>query len=260
MRQLSDAARGAKSIKAELAKAFPGIKFSVKSENYSGGNSINVSWYCGPTTKQVDAIIGKYADGSFDGMTDCYDYDRDPKARKFRDEHGSAKYVFANRSFPQGTHERIAADLCKLQRVKYESLNQGNLCGDGDSRYLLNHVNLLLSFTAFPSNEMDYARIVFVSESDQSVERDVQEWCVVEFNTPKAQPAPSAISTNGETRVVHNKEKGGVEIYFANRPSDDVLTRLKSERFRWSRRNRCWYRKYSDDAVKFAQSITGIYA
>lgn len=184
MKELSDAARGAKSIKAELAKAFPVIKFSVRSENYSGGDSINVSWNCGPTTKQVEKIVDKYSEGSFNGMIDLYEYDSDSDSREFRAENGSAKYVMTNRSFPNGTHERVAQDLCNLQGIEFTDLHsQRNLLGANDCDWLSTHVNRLLHETAFAGNDADYSRIVFESQAkDQTVERDVRTWCVIEFD------------------------------------------------------------------------------
>ena len=41
------------AVRAVLAKKFKGIKFSVRSEHYSQGSSVNVSWTDGPTEKQV---------------------------------------------------------------------------------------------------------------------------------------------------------------------------------------------------------------
>jgi hypothetical protein len=38
----------ASNIRAELKKAFPGVKFSVRSETFSGGDSIDVKWMDGP--------------------------------------------------------------------------------------------------------------------------------------------------------------------------------------------------------------------
>lgn len=83
----------AKNIRIELAAAFPGVKFSVKSKRFSGGDSIDVRWTDGPTGQQVDEIIDRYAAGSFDGMTDCYEYSRDA----WRDAFGNAKYVSSQR-------------------------------------------------------------------------------------------------------------------------------------------------------------------
>lgn len=81
------------NIRIELKAAFPGVKFKVVSENYSMGSSVNVSWVDGPTVDDVKKITNKYEQGSFDGMTDCYDY----KDEIFTDIFGGAKYVFENR-------------------------------------------------------------------------------------------------------------------------------------------------------------------
>lgn len=85
----------AKNMRIELKAAFPGVKFAVRSERYSGGDSINVGWTDGPTSEQVESIIKRYQGGSFDGMTDCYNYERDA----WTDAFGDAKYVFANRNY-----------------------------------------------------------------------------------------------------------------------------------------------------------------
>jgi len=84
---------GTQNIKTELKRAFPGVKFAVRRKSFSGGDDINVSWDDGPTTAQVNEIIGKYAIGSFDGMTDCYNYSHSV----FTDLFGGSKYVMANR-------------------------------------------------------------------------------------------------------------------------------------------------------------------
>ncbi len=60
----------AKLIRPALAKRFPGVKFSVRSESYSGGASIHVSWTDGPRSKDVDSIIKGFEGRSFDGMND----------------------------------------------------------------------------------------------------------------------------------------------------------------------------------------------
>ena len=60
----------AKLIRPALAKQFPGVKFSVRSESYSGGASIHVSWTDGPRSREVDRIINGFEGRSFDGMND----------------------------------------------------------------------------------------------------------------------------------------------------------------------------------------------
>jgi len=84
----------AKNIRTELKAAFPGVKFSVKSSRFSGGNSIDVYWTDGPCYEQVGPIINRYKAGSFDGMTDCYNYEHSAWCDAF----GEAKYVFGHRN------------------------------------------------------------------------------------------------------------------------------------------------------------------
>lgn len=67
-------AETAKLLRAALKAAHPGVKFSVKSQTYSGGASIRVGWTDGPTARTVDSLVRLYTGGSFDGMTDSMSY------------------------------------------------------------------------------------------------------------------------------------------------------------------------------------------
>lgn len=70
----SSSANCATAIREELKKEFPSFKFSVKSSNFAGGDSVSISWTEGPTTEQVEKFTRKYQYGRFDGMTDSYEY------------------------------------------------------------------------------------------------------------------------------------------------------------------------------------------
>ncbi len=63
-------AETAKLVRAALKKNFLGVKFSVRSDVYSMGASIDIRWVLGPTIKEVDAIAGQYASADFDGSID----------------------------------------------------------------------------------------------------------------------------------------------------------------------------------------------
>jgi hypothetical protein len=83
-----------------LKAAFPGTKFSVRTEH---GTSVNVSWTDGPTSHAVDALIGHLRAGHFDGMQDMYVYSSGPDAILANEdgtietvEYG-AHYVFTQR-------------------------------------------------------------------------------------------------------------------------------------------------------------------
>lgn len=73
---MREATQAAKMIRQELKEEFPKLKFSVQTQHYSMGNSINI-YYRGsdninPTA--IDEIVNKYKAGYFDGMTDTYEF------------------------------------------------------------------------------------------------------------------------------------------------------------------------------------------
>jgi hypothetical protein len=121
----------AKNIRTELALAFPSTKFSVKSRRFSGGDSIDVSWTDGPTTSQVDPIINRYSAGSFDGMTDSYNYEH----CAWTDAFGDAKYVHSHRDYSaraiagaiRTVYTRYAGNLEAIAMPSAEDFNKGRL-------------------------------------------------------------------------------------------------------------------------------------
>lgn len=82
-----------KNIRIELKRAFPAVKFSVRKDYYG---TLRVSWIDGPTVEAVEEITGKHEEGSFDGMTDCYEYNDN---RLWPRVFGGAKYIFATREY-----------------------------------------------------------------------------------------------------------------------------------------------------------------
>ena len=55
--------------------------------------------------------------------------------------------------------------------------------------------------------------------------------------------------------VKRNFEHNGLEIYFSSIPSASVLTKLKSNGWRWHRQKRCWYNRYSENNYSFANCL-----
>lgn len=98
----------AKNIRTELKMEFPGVKFSVRGRSFAGGDSIDIRWTDGPTTKQVRAISSKYQMGSFDGMTDCYEYRKSAWTEVF----GSSKYIMDQRDHSDKAIESAIRRAC----------------------------------------------------------------------------------------------------------------------------------------------------
>jgi hypothetical protein len=105
---LTGAAATAAAIKARLKKEFPGVKFSVTSDTFSMGNSVDIRWTDGPMDKAVSAITDQYKYGRFDGMQDLsYTVEIDTKNLGCP----GAKYVHTNRRLSEEYRAQILAVL-----------------------------------------------------------------------------------------------------------------------------------------------------
>ena len=115
-------AKCANAIKKELKTIFPKQNFSVKSESGSMTNSVSVSWEDGPTENMVDEICKKYQLGSFDGMTDSYNFDNK------EDNLPKVYYVHSNRKMSDETQTSIIDLINKTydEKFKIEDLNAWN--------------------------------------------------------------------------------------------------------------------------------------
>lgn len=63
-----------KLLKAELRKAFPGTKFSVRLSRGTAYGSAHVSWEDGPEASAVQLIADRYEGKAFNGMDDSTTY------------------------------------------------------------------------------------------------------------------------------------------------------------------------------------------
>lgn len=80
----------AKLVRADLKKAHPAVKFSVKSSKYAGGASIDIFWTDGPTAKVIDALVDRYVGKTMDNILE-----------------DSWKFVEGEFKHPDGTVEKV---------------------------------------------------------------------------------------------------------------------------------------------------------
>lgn len=106
---LTGAAAAAAAIRAELKTVFSGVKFSVTSESFSGGDAVRISWTDGPTDAQVSKITNKYSAGRFNGMEDIYEYNENKNGLP------TAKFITTSRKFSEG----FEATIKNLIAAKY---------------------------------------------------------------------------------------------------------------------------------------------
>lgn len=72
-RTLTPHAAAAAAIRKDLKAAYPTVAFTVRSDSFSGGNSVDVTWTDGPIDDAVEAIVKPYQYGHFDGSIDLYE-------------------------------------------------------------------------------------------------------------------------------------------------------------------------------------------
>lgn len=275
--EYASAKAGAANLRRHLKHAFPGIKFSVRSDTFSGGDSIDIKWAMGPTVKEVEAISNRYQEGHFNGMEDIYEHDHENVWPAF---FGGAKYVNACREDGEA-YNTIAGHLCDLFSVERPANNAfWTLHGENEDR-VCGTTRGLLSATSFPPG----AIITGVQHLPEGQRRDDIGYgrtgfaCFykVTFTSTPATPAPTASSDSFETsapsdtttapapapadavRIIANTDKNGVEIHFPSKPPAFLLDSLKGLGWRWSRHAGCWYHRASAEALAFAQNIAAIW-
>jgi hypothetical protein len=213
--------------------------FTVRAESFSGGNSMNIGWKLGPTTKQVRAVVECLKQGRFNGMDDSYEYDHSPESDAYRKVFAAKiKYMDCSR----GDHEAFTIVEAALKaRCHYET-----------EQDLRRDVYQIIEPQAFPAG----AVVTGIEDvADQDNPGGTKTVCT--FTVPAEVPGTPASEprTVGGVTVARNIEHDGVEIRFDAKPSADVLAKLKGHGWRWSMRSKCWYKKYSEQAEAFANTL-----
>jgi hypothetical protein len=99
----SSGASAAADIRAALKAAFGGFRFGVRTER---SGTVRVSWVDGPAIDAVDAIVGRFEDGHFDGMADIYVHAPEDASTPNR-----ARYVFTHRDLSDRLCARVTAEM-----------------------------------------------------------------------------------------------------------------------------------------------------
>lgn len=136
----------AKEIRKQLKRAFPGVKFSVRYKSFAGGDSVDIRWNNGPTSKAVQDITKCYEYGHFNGMEDIYEYSN------VDNNIPQVKYVMTHRDID----DDIVLARAKLLANKYAGFENETVTKD--SLYETNHklfeINRIWTFGEFANKEL----------------------------------------------------------------------------------------------------------
>lgn len=88
-------------IKQHILNTYPSVsKVEVKSDSFSGGDSIDVKYYAPTKIDEINQFVKQLAMGSFDGMTDMYEY-RSNREKVIVEGYILQEYKYAGADFVQ---------------------------------------------------------------------------------------------------------------------------------------------------------------
>lgn len=241
----------ASNIRRQLARAFPGVVFTVRSDSYSGGNHIDVGWTLGPLTDAVAAITNRYVEGSFDGMTDSYSY----ASTAWTDTFGGTKYLFNKRNEGKESVDIVTRAFCAAEGIAIpEPFEPWKLRKDDE--FVDAIVREIIHGYPYPAGAV-ITGIEAVPPGSVSGEG---RWAGIyrpRWTAPQEAPATPVEPVTGAAgaSMTENREHQGIELRFPSKPSADVIARLKAAKWRWAFRAKCWYHRDTPEARTFAAAI-----
>lgn len=117
-REISEHAAAAKAIREELKKVFPQIKFRVRSESYTGGSSIRVTYTDAIPVEEIEKYTNKYEYGHFNGMEDIYEYSN------VRKDIPQVKYLFVDRTISEVNRQAVKKEIEERFQVDLDNAGE----------------------------------------------------------------------------------------------------------------------------------------
>lgn len=206
----SSSANCASAIREELKTNFPNVKFTVKSSNFSGGDSVHIGWTEGPTTLEVSAITSKYQYGRFDGMTDMYEYSNSIEGLP------QSKYVQTQRAINTETTQIVNSKL------------RGFFSDDCEDHEISRYAHTIISKSSIPVGAvvigLKETNVSGVIEDTFCLEFDLSN--VKETKTEAVKPEFEKVEVaEGEIKIIDYSEKA-IAIIGDTKPIKDKLKEL----------------------------------
>ena len=131
-----------------------GVKFSIRTEKYSMGSSLHVSYKGGPDEKIIVSEVSRLQHGWFDGMTDMYNYSHKDTNRMVIDGYmlETQKFVFVNQEIPEETSFKLARKL---------SENHSFSCGSFEVPKLENFSEFYTNFSERFGSAWNWSQFIY---------------------------------------------------------------------------------------------------
>lgn len=225
-RELSPVAAKAKALRQALKAVFPTVKFSVKSDNYSMGSSIDISWTDGVMGRQVKEIASQYESirycevtGEILGGGNCY--------------------VDTQRKFTPESYTQAVEQVCKywglpMAKVTVSDYDKPYIASDDDVSNVGNGSKRLAWLVDEALAEIDFTQTKAVEP--------------IAVDSESAEPIESAAETQTEaaTNTAETEEE--------SEPVDETVQNvLEMRRYRLEERQSNKEEAYGRLAVKHSQ-------
>lgn len=134
----------------------------------------------------------------------------------------------------------------------------------------LSHPHMISNLNQWKKFITDKELLAYVNEAMEDIKNEKGLLCPKQLEEGKAEPqeekkeevkeeAQEKNNTVADIeKIVMNEEKNGIEIYFTGKPAEEIRNNLKAQGFRWSKYNKCWYAKQSEETINFANSLKNI--
>ena len=217
-----------RNLRAVLKHEFPGVKFSVRSNSFSGGDDARVSWVDGPSRAKVEPLVDGFGESVHEPNTDYWDH----VTTVISAVCGGFSYTFAEREYSDAARKPVE-DFFRAKGYKGNDLYR--------------EVHAVLDKTDFPA-AFEIEAVVF------NADKAAFEIKFKAAEKPVTPPPDNGGKGDGVT-VTANEEKGGIEIRFPAMPSEKIRNLCKGAGFRWSKFSKCWWSKMCDRSVAAAEQI-----
>ena len=235
MRKLSSVAEQARVIRSELKTAFPGVKFSVTSDSYSGGSSIHIKWVDFPTEKAVKAIASQHESIDRDQFGDILS--------------GGNRFIFCENKWTDEARAVIEKEMTQgIDRNSYEYHYWFTQAAERVWE-AMNEKEEIPENKNFRCGQCGSSH---VRESANDGSMGWCQYCTEKIDIVPVETTPAPVEG---VAVTLNDEKQGVEIRFAEKPAAGVIAMLKENGFRWSKRG-FWYAKQTPERLTLARALS----
>jgi len=227
-------------LKNYLRERF-GIKSKIKTEFYTGGSSMRITYTLGCTKEPVEKIVNRLTAGHFDGMRDIYEYSHSGEkglliSGERLDTHS---YVFLTREIPESVLFQLAKAISK--KIKFADIPECQEFEDLYTRYpalFLGHWTwrdyvreIAESLNFATQNEEDITNVVLVKHEGRCQYRFTYEIAGVKYDTSvfkeniKTKLKKASQAEKNEIKLVDYSERACV-IYGNSYEIKDELQKL----------------------------------